>query len=316
MPLSFVFVLPHSLMPPARLYSLAGVGKYGRLLYNLQSAVSLHFLLSRFTPLASPVVMVLPIPPTCHVALSAGCLAFALFAFVFTPGTWGLLGAGRLLGWSRAWSTNPEQGMDAITWMGVTAWRWGGAGAFVLFTGVSIIPARLSLGDCITRCVAAVYLRRRSKSFREWVDKIEGAHLMTWVLRASLLGATLWSMGSRSTSGGDGGSMSPGWVLACACALVGILRVAEGHGRGGGGGGGKEGKDSKNHDEIEKPKEEEQEEEEGEDEEGISVAEVTLDTTQAVKESDGDDALLRAASPAARLSRRRSSHTRNIRTRH
>jgi hypothetical protein len=46
----------------------------GRLLYNLQSAVSLHFLLAHFTPLASPVVMVLPIPPAWHVALSAGCL--------------------------------------------------------------------------------------------------------------------------------------------------------------------------------------------------------------------------------------------------
>ena len=30
-----------------------------------------------------------------------------------------------------------------------------------------------TLGDCITRCVAAVYLRQRSRSFREWVDKIE-----------------------------------------------------------------------------------------------------------------------------------------------
>jgi|AntAceMinimDraft_11_1070367.scaffolds.fasta_scaffold87857_1 hypothetical protein len=64
----------------------------GRLLYNLQSAVTLHFLLSHFTPLASPVVMILPIPNTWHVALSAGCLGFAMFAFVATPSTWGLLG--------------------------------------------------------------------------------------------------------------------------------------------------------------------------------------------------------------------------------
>lgn len=58
-----------------------------------------------------------------------------LGAFVATPGTWGLLGVGQLLGWSREWSSNPEPGMDAITWMGVAAWKWGGAGAFVLFTG-------------------------------------------------------------------------------------------------------------------------------------------------------------------------------------
>ena len=51
-----------------------------------------------------------------------------------------------------------------------------GAAAFVLFTGLSIVPARLTLGDCLTRCVAAVYLRQRSKSFRQWVDRVEGAH--------------------------------------------------------------------------------------------------------------------------------------------
>ena len=79
---------------PAR---LPGVGPYGRLLYNLMSAVTLHFLLAHFTPLASPIVMVLPIPPPVHVALSTGCLAFAMCAFVATPATWGLLGVGQLL---------------------------------------------------------------------------------------------------------------------------------------------------------------------------------------------------------------------------
>jgi len=76
---------------------LSGVGTSGRLLYNLMSAVTLHFLLARFTPLESPVVMVLPIPPPVHVALSTGCLAFAMCAFVATPATWGLLGVGQLL---------------------------------------------------------------------------------------------------------------------------------------------------------------------------------------------------------------------------
>lgn len=122
MPLSLVFVVPHSLMPPAKLYALPLVGCRGRLLYNLQSAATLHFLLSHFTPLASPVVMRLPVPPAAHVALSVACLGFALFAFVATPSTWGLLGVGQLLGWSQAWSSNPQPGMDAITWMGVTAW--------------------------------------------------------------------------------------------------------------------------------------------------------------------------------------------------
>ena len=45
-------------------------------------------------------------------------------------------------------SVNPEPGMDAITWMGITVWRAAnhvhlGPLAFVLFTGVSILPAEV-----------------------------------------------------------------------------------------------------------------------------------------------------------------------------
>jgi hypothetical protein len=106
--------------------------------------------------------------------------------------------------------------------MGVTTWRLGGAGAFVLFTGLSIIPRELTLGDCITRCIAAVYLRQRSRSFREWVDKIEGIHLLTWILRATLLSFACYGalrQGSEITTVIT--------ILAGAGLLAGILRLAE-----------------------------------------------------------------------------------------
>lgn len=190
--------------------------------------------------------MILPLPETAHAALSVGCLAFAAVSFVAHPNTWGLLGVGGLLRWSEPYRTNPEKGMDAITWMGATAWKGGaalggpalGAAAFVLFTGLSIVPARLTLGDCLTRCVAAVYLRQRSKSFRQWVDRVEGAHLLTWVMRAGLLAAAAsgGSGGGESGEDDDGNrtdaaAMSPTTAMACAAILAGILRVAEGHGR-------------------------------------------------------------------------------------
>jgi hypothetical protein len=187
--------------------------------------------------------MILPIPETAHAALSVGCLAFAAVSFVAHPNTWGLLGVGGLLRWSEPYRTNPEKGMDAITWMGATAWKGGaavggpafGAATFVLFTGLSIVPARLTLGDCLTRCVAAVYLRQRSKSFRRWVDRVEGAHLLTWVMRGGLLAAAA-SGGRRSGEDqvgnrADAAAMSPTTAMACAAILAGILRVAEGHGR-------------------------------------------------------------------------------------
>ena len=179
--------------------------------------------------------------------------------------------------------------MDAITWMGVTAWKWGGPAGFVLFTGLSIIPARLTLGDCVTRCVAAVYLRQRSRSFREWVDKIEGAHLLTWVLRAGLLGAALWGVDWVLRC----------WVLAGAGALVGVLRVAEDHnvkaapGSGVAHAGVDAGVGVRN---VSKAATEEEEEGEEEDEQ---EEEVVVEEEEAEKEFDfAEDAALAAAAAA------------------
>ena len=41
--------------------------------------------------------------------------------------------------------------MDAITWMGVCAWRKGGVWGFMAFTGLSILPQTLTLGDVLSR---------------------------------------------------------------------------------------------------------------------------------------------------------------------
>ena len=112
-------------------------------------------------------------------------------AFQRSAGWLGVLGGLPAIGLRGEKYANPAAGMDAITWMGVTTWRLGGAGAFVLFTGLSIIPAKLTLGDCITRCIAAIYLRQRSRSFRGWVEKIEDIHLFTWILRGLLLSLSL-----------------------------------------------------------------------------------------------------------------------------
>ena len=53
-PLSLIFVVPHSLALPSRLYGVVGV--YGRLVYNVISAAMLHVFLWAFTPLKTPVV--------------------------------------------------------------------------------------------------------------------------------------------------------------------------------------------------------------------------------------------------------------------
>jgi len=219
-PLSLVFVIPHSVCLPSRMRRY--FGSHGRLVYNFVSAVTLHAFLMAFTPLKTPVVMTMPFNERFHDALSIGCLAFATYAFVRTPASLGLLGVSSAIGLRGEKYANPAAGMDAITWMGVTTWRLGGAGAFVLFTGLSIIPAKLTLGDCITRCVAAIYLRQRSRSFRRWVEKIEDIHLFTWILRGVLL-----SFACYSALQGDGDVRAAGMILFGASALAAILRLAE-----------------------------------------------------------------------------------------
>ena len=219
-PLSLIFVVPHSVFLPSRLRKI--FGKHGRLMYNFVSAATLHFFLLNFTPLKTPVVMTIPFNTNFHNALSIGCLAYASYAFLSSPATLGLLGVSSALELRDSKYSNPAAGMDAITWMGVTTWRLGGASAFVLFTGLSIIPRELTLGDCITRCVAAVYLRQRSRSFREWVEKIEGVHLLTWILRGTLL-----SFACHGALQGGGNVRTVGWILFGAASLAGILRLAE-----------------------------------------------------------------------------------------
>jgi len=281
-PTAVGFVVPHSLLPPKKLYGYChrlarsaavravpvvgptasaffGRPGSGRLAYNCVAAATLHFLLRNFAPLTSPLVASLPFPNAMHVWLSVGCLLGAMAAMVTEPSTYGLLGVGQALRWSGTYATPPEKNTDAITWMGVCSWRGGkrfgtyvcaklvkvkdpvrvsndvGALCFVLFTGVSILPRDLTLGDCLTRGVAAFYLRTRSKSFRKWVASIEKAHLATWCVRACLLVAAFRAAIARPNDADESGasartSLSPIAAMACAGGTALTLRLAESHG--------------------------------------------------------------------------------------
>lgn len=195
-PTALVFVLPHSLLTPRRFRRI--FGRNGRLMYNFMAAVTLHVFLRAFKPLKSPIVMELPIKKEIHNFTSISMLLYAAYGFCKAPETYDMLGVNSSL--SRGGPRAPVN-MDAITWMGVCAWRKGGVWGFITFTGLSILPQTLTLGDVLSRGVAAAYLRLRSKSFRRWVGSIPGAHLATWVLRATLLSVALftgWRLGEIS----------------------------------------------------------------------------------------------------------------------
>jgi len=222
-PVSILFVFPHSVLRPnklALLLSKVKLESYDRILYNAIAAMSLHFLMRALQPLNTPVVMRLPIPSSLHAAISGGCLIFAGASASTDPGTAVLLGIPRALN-TRASATIPH-GMDAITWMGECVWRRGGAIAFVLFTGLSILPPELTLGDALTRGVAALYLRLRSAAFRQWIKKIKGLHHFTWILRAILLTVTLCTADRASLV-----SMLLDWRVQLALLLAVVLHFAE-----------------------------------------------------------------------------------------
>lgn len=189
LPLALLFVLPHSFLKAHRLrfvLDFVGCSSHDRLAYNAVSAVTLHTFLATFTPLCTPIVLDLTFCPALHACLSAGCLAFALLCFLGDRQTPVLLGVSRALG-----STSQLGDMDAITLMGLSVLRRGGAWAFILFTGLSILPPQMTLGDAVTRVTAAVYLRLRSPSFRRWIRHVEASHQLTWVLRGALLCGSL-----------------------------------------------------------------------------------------------------------------------------
>merc|ERR1712242_419879 len=97
--------------------------------------------------------------------------------------------------------------------MGITVSNAGGDAAFVLFTGLSILPQRLTLGDCLTRGCAALYLRLRSRAFRTWLTRIETTHLLTWALRFGLLIVAIRTQHARGAMLAIGGALLLGLTL-------------------------------------------------------------------------------------------------------
>ena len=85
--------------------------------------------------------------------------------------------------------------MDIITFMGEAVWRRFGSVGFVMFSGLSILPPKPTIGDVIVRVVAALYLRKRSPRFRLWVARVESAHMLTWGLRLAILTVSLSNSG-------------------------------------------------------------------------------------------------------------------------
>jgi hypothetical protein len=185
-PAALGFVLPHSLLRPARLARFVGV-QWARLCYNTAAAASLHIFLAAFVPHTSPILVTLPLMPGLHATLSTTALTLAFFALVAEPRTWGLLGVPQALGVPPSQIPMPPARMDVITWQGICVHsRFGPLGLFA-FSGISIIPRDVTLSDVFVRFVAAAYLRVFSRAFRSWVSTVESTHLIIWAVRASLV---------------------------------------------------------------------------------------------------------------------------------
>ena len=166
----------------------------GRLLYNLVSAATLHFLLLRFTPLTTPIVATLPFPERAHTVLSVTCLLGALVAMLADRD----VGCSALVSFEAPPFATPRRAYGRHHGTGVS----GGAGntfgrtpsvrvyrdaekrsrhAHALGAACFVCSRASHPPENATRRlpdsgVAALYLRRRSSSFRAWVASVEGAH--------------------------------------------------------------------------------------------------------------------------------------------
>ncbi|CAE8612751.1 unnamed protein product [Polarella glacialis] len=219
LPSALTFVLPHSLCKQRRLHSVLQNFSYethDRLAYNVIAAVTLHYLLATMVPLQTPVVFEMPIPASIHLFLSGGFLFLAAFCFATDGQTAALLGVSKAL----CWRQKDTGDMDAITWLSKCVQKRGGDVALVLFTGVSIVPPQLTLGDALTRCVAALYLRWRSGSFRRFLHKVEESHLLGWAIR----GLLLWASTSKISSAAGGTEST--LRLLCDWRIFGALAIA------------------------------------------------------------------------------------------
>lgn len=197
-PLGLVFVVQHSVFSIHKLEKWFSVPvRWARLLYSVFSAAALHFFLVNFAPLQTQLLFTMPVPRVVRFFGGLGCLLVAAGCMMLQPRTWALLGVSQALKLNSTCRTTkfqlPGGQMDAITWMGRCTHAVCGNLGFVLFSGLSIIPHRTNMGDVVVRVVAAYYLRKRSPSFRSWVQQIEQAHLLTWVLRAGLFLLAMWN---------------------------------------------------------------------------------------------------------------------------
>ena len=75
--------------------------------------------------------------------------------------------------------------MDVITGMGICVYRELGWLGFLLFSGLSIIPRRITLGDVIMRLCAGIYLRTMSGHFQRFA----GHYRCHWAARAAVVAA-------------------------------------------------------------------------------------------------------------------------------
>ena len=78
-------------------------------------------------------------------------------------------------------------GVDAITWVSQSVQSVMGTYVVIIFTGLSILPPNTTLGDCLVRGIAAMYIRWKSPAFRKHMQVESVSHGIQWVARGVAL---------------------------------------------------------------------------------------------------------------------------------
>ncbi|CAE7643387.1 unnamed protein product [Symbiodinium pilosum] len=204
-PLAATFILQHSVLRKALQRSF---GSWGRRIYSFTSAVALHLFMRNYQDLdvsgLSLDLSSLGISNYRHCLASTAVILVSFAYFVgHERGSWFKT---ILLGERDAKTKACPVNMDVVTGMGICVYRELGWVGFLLFSGLSSIPCRITLGDVIMRLCAGIYMRTMSVHFQHFAHHYRGH----WSARAFITAAA-----AAATAGQGFWKSMQFWQLLC-----------------------------------------------------------------------------------------------------
>jgi len=211
-PLAAVFVIQHTVLKRSL---QRWFGDHGRRVYSLTSALALHFFMAYYRDLDIPRLSLdltgLGVTSAVHFWASSVVIVVSYLVFLnYDSSSW----FRTIVFGAKATKPVAKGGcpvnMDVITGMGICVYKEIGWLGFLLFSGLSIIPRQITLGDVIMRVCSGAYLRRMSGHFK----RVAPNYRSHWCARTVVIAAA-----AIATAGKDFWASLHFWQLVAVALL-------------------------------------------------------------------------------------------------